>query len=61
VEADILEILLCWQLRKIFPSSEVLALVTGIIHSYSVILSCVIWTLVSHSSCYNGCCGLKHG
>jgi hypothetical protein len=41
-----------WQLRKIVPSQTALALIIHNGHSYALILSCVIWTLLSPSSYY---------
>jgi hypothetical protein len=50
---DALEILILVQLRRIVQSSEVTALITCIMHSDSVILSCVVWTSLRLSSYYN--------
>jgi hypothetical protein len=58
LEADSLEILVLLQSRKIVQSSEVSALITSSMHSDSVILSCVICTLLP-SSYYNGFKHLK--
>jgi hypothetical protein len=41
---------------KVLPSPEVLVLTASSMHSDSVILSCVIWTLLSPWSFYNGYC-----
>jgi len=50
---DTMEILILLQLRRIVQSSEVSALITCSTHSDSVILSCVVWTSLRPSSCYN--------
>ena len=45
-----LEILLLWQLKKIFQNTEVSALIISSTHSDSMVLCCIIWTLLGPSS-----------